>query len=168
MFGDGVMEEITANIIGITAYPRILSVMLSIFIAIIPLTKAPLNARPIVSSMELILGLDARNIAGTPALTGLSAYTRGGLKAGIRIFVVVLFVFIAILVPAFDSIMAFMGSSLCFTICVILPVLFYLKLFRGQISLRERVLDYFLITVCSILAVVGTVWAFLPKALIGA
>jgi hypothetical protein len=49
-----------------------------------------------------------------------------------------------------------------------LPLAFYLKLFSKEISTREKVLDYFLITISSILSIVGTVWAFLPKTLIGA
>lgn len=81
---------------------------------------------------------------------------------------IVVFVIIAIIFPAFDSIMAFMGSTLCFTICVILPLLFYLKIFGKEVSARERVLAWFLIVVCSILAVVGTIFAFLPKGMIGA
>ena len=80
----------------------------------------------------------------------------------------VVFVIIAIVFPAFDSIMAFMGSTLCFTICIILPLMFYLKIFGKEVSMRERYMDYFLIGVCSILAAVGTVWAFLPKRMIGA
>ena len=49
-----------------------------------------------------------------------------------------------------------------------LPLAFYLKLFGKEISAREKAFDYFLIIVCSILSLVGTVWAFLPKSLIGA
>jgi vesicular inhibitory amino acid transporter len=64
--------------------------------------------------------------------------------------------------------MALMGSSLCFTICVIMPLSFYLKIFGKDISLRERILDWFLIITCSIMAIIGTVWAFLPKDQIGA
>jgi len=168
MFGDGVMTELTANIIDTSGYPRILSIILSIFIAIIPLTKVPLNARPIVSTLEVLCGLDAHPIAGSEPLTGLSSYTRGILKVSIRVLVIVIFVIIAIVFPAFDSIMAFMGSTLCFTICVILPLMFYLKIFGKEISVKEQVLDYFLIVVCSMLATVGTVWAFLPKRMIGA
>ena len=168
MFGDGVMDEITANIIGTSGYPRVLSIIMSVFIAIIPLTKIPLNARPIISTIEVFTGLDTRAVSDSPALIGLSSYTRGVLKVVIRILVLVVFVIIAIIFPAFDSIMAFMGSTLCFTICVILPLLFYLKIFGKEISMRERILDYFLIVVCSILATVGTIWAFLPKSLIGA
>lgn len=162
------MTEITANLIQTSGYPRSLSIIMSIFIAIIPLTKVPLNARPIVSTIEVFSGLDAQAISDSPSLTGLPGYTRGILKIVIRVLVVVIFVIIAIVFPAFDSIMAFMGSTLCFTICVILPLLFYLKIFGKEISMRERLLDYFLITVCSILAIVGTVFAFLPKSMIGA
>jgi vesicular inhibitory amino acid transporter len=168
MFGDGVMTELTANIIDTSGYPRILSIILSVLIAIIPLTKVPLNARPIVSTMEVLCGLDAYSLADSEPLTGLSSYSRGILKVAIRVFVIVVFVLISIVFPAFDSIMAFMGSALCFTICIILPLMFYLKIFGKKVSLQERLLDYFLIVVCSTLAIIGTTWAFLPKSMIGA
>ena len=168
MFGDGVMTEITANLIATPGYPRSLSITMAIFIAIIPLTKVPLNARPIISTLEALFGLTAHSVSDSPSLTGLSNYTRGALRVIIRLVVTIVFVLIAVVFPAFDSIMAFMGSTLCFTICVILPLCFYLKIFGKEISFRERVLDWFLIGVCSVLAVVGTVWAFLPKSLIGA
>ncbi|ESZ92289.1 hypothetical protein SBOR_7329 [Sclerotinia borealis F-4128] len=168
MFGDNVMDEVTANIIGNSSYPRSLSLMICIFIAIIPLTKIPLNARPIVSTIELLCGLDSRAMPGSQALTGLSGYTRGIIKVVIRIVVLIVFVIIAIICPAFDSIMAFMGSALCFTICVILPLLFYVKMFGKEISRRELILDYFLIAISSVMAIVGTIWAFLPKELIHA
>lgn len=167
MFGDGVKDAITANILETTSYPRILTILMTFFIAIIPLTKVPLNARPIVSTLELFTGLDAHSLSD-PALSSTQLYTYSIAKIFIRIAVVIVFVFISIIFPAFDSIMAFMGSTLCFTICVILPLLFYLKIFGKEISLRERVLDWVLIGVCSVMALVGTVWAFLPKSWIGA
>jgi len=162
------MDEITSNIIGTSGYPRILSILLSVFIAIIPLTKVPLNTRPIISTVEILCGLDARAVSDSPALVGLSGFSRGILKFTIRVITIVIFVIIAILCPAFDSIIAFMGSALCFTICVILPLCFYLKIFGKDISIRERVLDWILIVVCSVFAIVGTIFAFLPKDMIGA
>ena len=168
MFGDEVRDEITANLLNSTGYPRALSIALCVPIAIIPLTKLPLNARPIISMIESFTGSNAQNISDAPPLTGLSSWSRGILRISVRAGVIVIFVIIAIIFPAFDSIMAFMGSSLCFTICVILPLLFYLKIFGKQIGTTERIFDWFLIVVCSILASIGTVWAFLPKKLIGA
>lgn len=89
-------------------------------------------------------------------------------KAIIRIFVVLVIVLIAIVFPSFDRIMALMGSALCFTICIILPLAFYLKIFGKEISPRERTLDWLLLVTSSILAIVGTIWALLPQELITA
>jgi vesicular inhibitory amino acid transporter len=43
MFGDTVRDEITANILLTAGYPRALSICITIFIAIIPITKVPLK-----------------------------------------------------------------------------------------------------------------------------
>lgn len=118
MFGDDVRDEITSNILTTTDYPRALTFLMCLFVAIIPLTKIPLNARPIVSTVEVLLGLHQQSMADTPGLVGRSSYFRGIMKIAIRISTIFLFLIIAILFPAFDSIMAFMGSALCFTICV--------------------------------------------------
>ena len=98
----------------------------------------------------------------------LSKLTRMVLSSIIKIGVIAVIVLVAMVFPSFDTVMALMGSCLCLTICVILPVAFYLKIFGKEITLKERILDWFLIISCSILAVVGTVWACLPKDRIGA
>lgn len=43
MFGDGVLDEVTSNILGLTGYPESSKVAMVIFIAIIPITKTPLK-----------------------------------------------------------------------------------------------------------------------------
>ena len=75
---------------------------------------------------------------------------------------------LAIFIPSFDIIMGLMGSAMCFSICIILPVAFYLKLFGQRISMRERILDWFLILICSIMGIMGTVWICLPRHMTGA
>ncbi|KAI1180314.1 transmembrane amino acid transporter [Nemania sp. FL0916] len=168
MFGDGVRDEITANILETTGYPNVLNVLLVIFIAIIPLTKVPLNAQPIITTAEVVFGLRQQSITEETPGTGLSDTSKGLLRALIRVVTLLVFLVIAILFPAFDSIMAFMGSALCFTICVTLPLAFYLKLFGHEIALGKRILCWFVMLSSFAVSVVGTVWAFLPKALIGA
>ena len=59
--------------------------------------------------------------------------------------------------------MALLGSAMAFSICIVLPVAFHLKLFYHEIGQMEKALHWFLIVTCSILAVVGTIWVFLPK-----
>ncbi|EQB46040.1 transmembrane amino acid transporter [Colletotrichum gloeosporioides Cg-14] len=168
MYGDNVMDEITANILQTSGYPRALNFLLCIFIAIIPLTKIPLNARPIISTLEVLTGIHQQAVSDNQAMVGRSATFRGVMKIAVRIVTIFVFLVISIVFPAFDSIMAFMGSALCFTICVLLPLAFYVKLFDKEISARERLLCYVLMTISTVLSVVGTVWAFLPKSLIGA
>ncbi|KAK5629814.1 hypothetical protein RRF57_005529 [Xylaria bambusicola] len=168
MFGDGVRDEITANILETTGYPNVLNMLLVIFISIIPLTKVPLNATPIITTAEVLFGLRQQVVAEELPLVGLSSTSRGLLKVLIRIVTLLVFLGIAILFPAFDSIMAFMGSALCFTICVTLPLAFYLKLFGREITIRERIICWSVMSLSFILSVIGTVWAFLPKRLIGA
>ena len=43
MFGGIVRDEITANILSVDDYPRVISVCIIIFISIIPLSKVPLK-----------------------------------------------------------------------------------------------------------------------------
>lgn len=66
MFGDGVRDEITSNILLETSYPRVLTALMCLCIGIIPLTKIPLNARPIVATAEVLLGLHQQTVAADP------------------------------------------------------------------------------------------------------
>ncbi len=119
MFGPAVRDEITSNILREASYPRALTVLMCLCIGIIPLTKIPLNARPIVATLEVLLGLSPQQqYQGEES--GWKVWARGGVRVG----VVVVFLGIAVVFPAFDSIMAFMGSALCFTICVTYVFLF--------------------------------------------
>lgn len=99
---------------------------------------------------------------------GLSGSTRGFLKLSIRVMTIVVILLIAILVPSFDTIMAFSGSALTFTICIVLPLAFYLKIFRREIGWKERVTAWLLMGFSAVISLIGTVWVFLPKKLIGA
>ena len=118
--------------------------------------------------MEILIGLDPRALGPESRMQNGSPYLRTLFKSLIRTFVIVLVVIISIVFPAFDSIMALMGSALCFTICIVLPCSFYLKIFWKEVRLWEKIVNGALIVTCGALAVVGTVWAVLPKSKIGA
>ncbi|CAN9273507.1 unnamed protein product [Alternaria alternata] len=168
MFGDGVREEVTSNIFLTPGFPPGISVFIAICIAIIPLTKIPLNARPIVSTLEVLFGLDTRSLAMSSSIDGMSGLTRGALKITLRIVTILVFVIIAIVFPSFDRIMTLLGSVACFSICIILPLAFHLKLFGKEISSGEKTMNWVLIVVSTLMAIVSTVFACLPKEMIGA
>ena len=126
------------------------------------------SARPIFTTFDTLCGLNARTLPPATGVAGLSSVSRGLLRGAIRIVIIFVILLVAILVPSFDSVMALMGSAMCFTICIILPVAFHLSLFRDQIGRKEKILNWALIVVCSIMTIVGTVWVFLPSSMTGA
>lgn len=166
MFGEEVRDEITANILLTNEYPRGISICIIIFIAIIPITKVPLNCRPLVATVEVLCGLGPHVGLAPENPKSTQATIRQSLQAIIRLLVVAVIVLMAILCPSFDRIMALMGSALCFTICIILPLAFYLKIFGQEISRKEWFLDWLLLLISTALAIVGTAWAFLPENMI--
>lgn len=115
MFGSDVCEAVTSSILRTTGYPTALTALMCAFVAAIPFTKVPLAARPIADTVELACGVRHHHY-------GDERRHGEGYRVFVRCFarVVVLgaFLFISIVFPEFDSIMAFMGSALCFSICV--------------------------------------------------
>lgn len=117
-----------------------------------------------MATFEVLCGLGGGHV---PAENGSKTLQKVS-RAMVRVFVVATIVILAIVFPAFDRIMAFLGSFLCFTICIIFPLAFYLKIFGKEIGRGEYILDWVLLIVSSILAAVGTVWAFLPQDMLSA
>ncbi|KAI9037373.1 putative transporter [Aspergillus affinis] len=128
--------------------------------------RSLVTCRPLVATVEVLCGLEPHPHAISNRSEGVRAMALQSFKAMIRVVVLAAVVLMAILFPSFDRIMALMGSALCFTICVILPLAFYLKIFGHEISPRERVLDWCLLILSSMLAIIGTAWAFLPQDMI--
>lgn len=162
MFGDGVKDEITKNLVGYPGYPQWLAVALTVLIAVMPITKVPLNARPIVSTIEITLGLDNRTIANNMALNGLPGFYRGLLRILIRLGSIFVFIALAIWIPDFDTIMSLLGSIACFAICIILPCTFHLRIFWHEMPLWQKALDLSLAGLSLGLAIVCTAFNFFP------
>ena len=104
MFGQDVHDEITSNIFLTAGYPHSIAVCIVVFIAVIPLTKIPLNARPIFVITENLCGLSAVSMP-SGGMTGMPQYTRAALKCLTRIATLVVIVVLAVVVPGFDTVM---------------------------------------------------------------
>lgn len=169
MFGDDVHDEVTSNIFLTSGYPRWLSYVIAIAICIIPLTKTPLNARPIYSTIEFFLGLGPKkpvHVIETPE-DKRSAFVRATLVVLTRVLTTVVFVVFAILVPGFDRVMALLGSLACSLVCIVLPCSFHLRIFAKQLNWKQKALDWSLIILFLLLGTVGTICACLPKRMLG-
>ncbi|AAS51257.1 ACR030Wp [Eremothecium gossypii ATCC 10895] len=151
MFGVAVKDEVTRSVMLSDGYPPFVYVLISALMAIIPLAKTPLNARPIISILDVMMGI--RN--AETELEGHKLFVARALKLTNRLLINVMFVIIAILFPEFDKLIAFLGAGLCFMICLILPCLFYLRICKDRVTPRERMACYATIAVSAVLSVLG-------------
>jgi vesicular inhibitory amino acid transporter len=162
MFGGLIMDEVTKNILLTDGYPPSLSYLLTVLLGLVPLAKTPLNARPIVSTLDILFGLEKVSMA----VKSSNSLAEKLAKFSVRVSVVLAFVVVAIIFPDFDKVIAVVGSMLCVTICMILPLAFYIKLYDGRLSKTELIVDYFLLVVFSVVAILGTVWCIIPLEII--
>ena len=170
MFGDFVRDEVTSNILLSNKYPHALSILMIVLICIIPVTKIPLTNRPMTDTINKKFLIDLRQMDTKARKASEKSWRDRIARGSICILANAFELGVAVVLPDFDSVMALMGSAFCFTICVILPVSFYLRVFSSEgqeISTAERVLCWTLIIVSTALGVLGTVFAILPKEKIG-
>lgn len=152
MFGVKCSNEITNNILTTAGYPAWCYPVISGLICLIPLAKTPLNAKPIISTLDSLLCLHQYEYSSIIVKTSKNIG-----KFLVRIGVNALFVALAILFPEFDRVIGILGASICFLVCVILPGLFYLKLCPDILG-SEKLAVLLAIIVCAIAGLVGT-WA---------
>lgn len=150
MFGLAVKDEITKSVLLTTGYPKFAYGLMSILVAMVPLAKVPLNARPIVSILDVVFKVDNLEHHKREKATAVKKIT----KFALRILVNALFVILACVFPEFDKILGFLGAGISSVVCLIFPCLFYLKL--CETSIKEKTVFAFFILVASVFAIVGT------------
>lgn len=151
MFGDTVKDEITKNLLLLEGYPNFVYGLISALMTIIPIAKTPLNARPIISVLDVLT-----NVQNAEAkYEGTRLKMAYGVQNLNSLLVNVVFVLIAIWFPQFDKLIAFLGAGLVFFICLILPCLFYLRICKVTIKPWEKVACYITIFVSLTLSSLG-------------
>ncbi|KAI5969441.1 hypothetical protein CANMA_001509 [Candida margitis] len=148
MYGLEVDDSIIKSLMQNSNYPSWVNKALCLIMGILPISKLPLVTRPIISSYENILQISPHY------------YQKSSANKIVR--VVARFVFccllllIALLFTSFGKLMSFLGSAICYTVCLTLPLLFYLKLNKPHIGIMERTLIKFGVIISISCAVLGT------------
>ena len=135
MFGATVDDEITKNILQTKGYPSWVSTAIVVLMGILPVSKLPLISRPILTILDRRFGR-----------TGVQRTVNRAVLSGF-------FLFCSVLLTNFGKVMSLLGSLICFTVCITLPGLYYLHVFRDDLSMSEK-------TVWRMLVVVGVAGAF--------
>lgn len=152
MFGALCNNEATSLLLETEGYPKWVYPLISGLICVVPLAKTPLNAKPIISTLDSMFGIDHQYAEDSLATRIIKNFGKFATRIGVN----ALFVGFAILLPEFDKIIGILGSSICFIICIILPCLFYLKLCKDSIQSFERAYIWVVIIVSLTLATVCT------------
>lgn len=140
MFGDETESQITLNL-----PEHFVATKVAVWCTIInPFTKYALAITPVALSLEELL----------PSTTyTLKSY---GYSCCIRTLLVLSTVFVAVLLPFFGYVMAFIGSFLSMFLCVIFPAWCYLKLVGHKIRLAEKLFCIFISLVGIVCCITGT------------
>lgn len=139
MFGDELQSQITLNL------PRELPAsMVAIWVTLIsPFAKYALTLMPLAVALEEFLPQTSRKghvFGGTLLRTGLVAST----------------VIVALTVPFFGLLMAFIGSFLSVAVSMHVPCICYLRMYKGQVSRLESCFIVFIILLGSLAGGIGT------------
>lgn len=162
MFGDGVLTEITSNILSIRSYPRVIAVLTLALVAVVPLTKIALVNRPLMDTINRKLGVGFLPEDDSSKRDKQKNAMGPFLRVCIGTMCNLLELSLAIAIPNFDDVVALMGSALCIVICIILPACFYLKICRDEhkgMSVFDQVACWSLIVIGTVCAICGTLFA---------
>ncbi|CAO3662369.1 unnamed protein product [Umbelopsis ramanniana] len=156
MFGNDV-KVIMENMMATPGYNQLLNKLAVWLIVINPFTKYALTLSGVNFTIEL-------SIFRHPSFSSLTKnkFAMHLVQFISRLLVSSLVIVIAILFPAFDRVISLLGSCFSYSIAAIFPLACHLKMYGGSMSTKAKVLDWCLLVVCSLLALTGTVWSFLP------
>ncbi|KAI3831644.1 hypothetical protein MKW92_023523 [Papaver armeniacum] len=142
MFGPGVASQFTLSMPKHLVFTQI-----ALWAAVIvPMTKYVFLTVPMASEVERHL----------PAKMPLRRRTviRGAAGSLLLIIVLVL----AISIPFFETVLSLTGSFVCIFVSAILPIAFYLEIFRKKIPLPSFVIHLIIIAICFVVGIMGTIY----------
>jgi len=149
MFGYLIDSEVTRNILLTDGYPSSIKNAIVIMMGVLPLSKLPLVCRPIVTAADKFVASPSGSKCSLPR------------KILNRILVSAVYLASALVITSFGKVMSLLGSAICFTVCITLPVLFYLNIFKNELTKADKVLLYTMLVISIICTIFGSVSALI-------
>lgn len=145
MFGDQVLEEFVLNLYNHPNYSKALNGTIIWLTIIVPISKYALLTRPVSKVFEqALVSKDQQN---TPFHVRFLVRTALGL--GI--------VSISAIYPHFINLIGIVGSLFSFFITLVFPCVCHLSLFKGTLSLSQRIVDWALIAIGIVGGIAGLI-----------
>ncbi|CCH43488.1 Vesicular inhibitory amino acid transporter [Wickerhamomyces ciferrii] len=149
MFGQIITDQVTKSIMLTEGYPKWIGLVICTLMGLLPISKGPLITRPIITMTDQ-LTLDL-------SLHPKKSNHEFVIKFINRFVVTLIFLITSLIFTDFGRIMSFLGSAICFSICIIYPLAFYLKLYHDELSNLQKTISYIGIIIALIFAVSGTI-----------
>ncbi|KAJ7169584.1 transmembrane amino acid transporter protein-domain-containing protein [Mycena filopes] len=162
MFGQAVSGEISIDLLRTPGYNKSLNHLALWMLVLSPLSKFALTTQPLTATLEILLGIEQPRCSSNDEMKKMSSAlaSRENVKFALRIVqricITLLSVMMSVLVPGFSEILAFLGCSSAFMLCVIGPLAA-----NASISGRCGFVDGLIMVVALSMAVWGTVALFL-------
>lgn len=120
MFGLFCEDSVIKNIMVNPNYPAWVNPLICVFMGLLPISKLPLITKPIVTVYESLLGIPIKSTEfSILKVIGRFIFFSGLLA-------------VSLLFNSFGQLISFLGSLICYTICLTLPFLFYLHFFKDS------------------------------------
>ncbi|KAM9905653.1 hypothetical protein OXX79_002018 [Metschnikowia pulcherrima] len=162
MFGSAAEDSVTKNIIAKGDYPDWVRSLICLFLGILPVCKLALVTRPVISVYESQLSISSKTAA--PTSTSSNARTASLSQIVARVVFMAFLFALSIAFTSFGKVVAFLGSAICFTICVTLPLLFHLKLNANELTPFSAAVTRLGVAVGVMGAVLGTYGSVVSSA----
>ncbi|PIL32046.1 transporter [Ganoderma sinense ZZ0214-1] len=157
MFGNAVSDEFSLDLMKYNVHPALNSIAVW-GLVVTPLSKYALTSRPLNITVEILLGIDGAFEVAAGVTRTAPQRVKAVLVAIERIVLAVAAVTISILVPEFASVMAVLGATFSFLMCVIGPLCAKIALNGGLRKCGWT--DATLLVITASMAVWGSICAF--------
>lgn len=161
MYGNSVSDEISKDLLNTPGFNPLLNQAALWMLVLNPLSKFALNTRPLMSTLEILMGLDLPEQT-IKKESGASTEGKNNRATIIKIFatlqritVTCAAVVVSIYIPEFSVMMAFLGSFSAFCISVVGPIAAKVKI-EGKCGLFDAAIMF----VGAVMAIWGTIAAF--------
>ncbi|WFD28427.1 hypothetical protein MNAN1_003438 [Malassezia nana] len=190
MFGIDVSDEVTSDMARTRGMPHFLTTACVVLMIINSMSKFSLALRPVQNFFESVLDLspdhhalatshagdesdlDASNAHGSgepsqvPRIPGLhQIHSRFGIHMARHALAVALAVAVlcmAVVLPSLERVMGFLGAFLTFNTCILGPIIAGLFVFAAERKCLSNVSDILMLSVTSVLALLGTLYTLHP------
>ncbi|KAK9138929.1 hypothetical protein Sjap_009523 [Stephania japonica] len=143
LFGQGVSSQITLSM------PRhLVATKIALWATVLtPMTKYALEFAPIALQLE--------HVFPSTMSSKMRMLTRGSIGS----FLLLGILGLALSVPYFEHVLGLTGSLVSVSISIVFPCVFYIKIYRSQISKPTLALNLILVTTGVLLSIVGTIYS---------